>query len=131
VECSLSYDQEKESVEDWVFPLIYDIYPEKEESLEKVNLSDTIENFVDESFTYHLLDESPKSEVFDLDANEVDFLGVENILSSSLDINGFDDFYVENNFMFESEEILDPFWEILMVHEREKMYDNRVKLEFF
>jgi hypothetical protein len=127
----LSYDQEKESIVDWVSPLIYDIYPEKEEPLEKINLSYNIENFVDESFTHHVLDETPKSEVFDLDVNEVDFLGVENILSNSLDVNGFDDFYVENNFMFIIEESVDPFWEILMVHEWEKICDNRVKLEFF
>jgi hypothetical protein len=43
----------------------------------------------------------------------------------------FYDFYAEKNFMFKSEEIVDPFWEILMAHEREKMYDNRVKLELF
>jgi hypothetical protein len=105
----LSYDQEKESVVDWVSPLIYDIYPEKEEPLEKLNLSYNIENFVDESSTHHVLDESLKSEVFDLDVNEVDFFGVENILSNSLDVNGFDDFYAENNLMFISEEIVDHF----------------------
>jgi len=33
--------------------------------------------------------------------------------------------------MFKSEEIFDPFWEIIMAHEREKICDNRVKLEFF
>ncbi len=32
---SLSYDQKKESVVDWVSSLIYDIYPEKEEPLAK------------------------------------------------------------------------------------------------
>jgi hypothetical protein len=84
-----------------------------------------------ESFVHHMLDESPKSEVFDLDANDVDFLGVENILSNSLDVNVFDDFYADKNFMFRSEEIVNPFWEILMTHEREKMCDNHVKLEFF
>jgi hypothetical protein len=40
-----------------------------------------------------------------------------NILSNSLDVNAFDNFYVEKNFMFKSEEIVDPFWEILMAHE--------------
>jgi len=76
---SLSFDQEKESKVEWVSPIIYDIYPEKEELLEKVNLSDNIENFVDKSSTHHVLDEIPKNEVFDLDVNEVDFLRVENI----------------------------------------------------
>jgi hypothetical protein len=44
--------------------------------LEKVNLSDNIENFVDESSIHHVLDDSPISEVFDLDVNEIDFLEV-------------------------------------------------------
>jgi hypothetical protein len=73
---SLSFDQEKESIVDWVSPLIYDIYSKKNEPLEKVNLSDYIENFVDESSTHHVLDESLKSEVFDLDVNGVDFFRV-------------------------------------------------------
>jgi hypothetical protein len=90
---SLSYDHENESIVDWVSPLIDNIYREKEEPLEKVNISDDIENFVDESSTHHVLDESPKSEVFDLNVNEVVFLGVENILSNSFDVNAFDDFF--------------------------------------
>jgi len=61
--------------------------------LEKVNLSYDIEKFVDESSIHHVLDESPKSEVFDLNVNEVVFLGVENILSNSFDVNAFDDFF--------------------------------------
>jgi hypothetical protein len=66
-------------MEDCVSSLIYDIYPKENEQLEKQNLSDNIENFVNDDFINHVLDESPKSEVFDLDVNEVDFLGVENI----------------------------------------------------
>jgi len=46
---SLSYDHEKESVVDLVSPLIYDIYPKKQEPLEKANPLDNIKNFVDES----------------------------------------------------------------------------------
>jgi len=148
--------------------------------LEKVHLSGDIDNFVDESSIHNVLDESLKSKVFDMDVNEVDFLGVENILSNffdvnvlffffmrvlyitclmkalikvkslilmlinefdflrvenilsnSLDVNVFDDFYAEKNFMFKSEEIVDSFWKILMAHEREKMCDNCVMLEFF
>jgi hypothetical protein len=76
---SLSYDHEKESVVDLVSPLIYDIYPKKKEPLEKANPSDNIKNFVDESSIHHVLDESAKSEVFDLDVNEVDFLGAKKI----------------------------------------------------
>jgi hypothetical protein len=42
-----------------------------------------------------------------------------------------DDFYVEDNFIFKGEEIIDQFWEILMVHERENIYDCRMKPKFF
>jgi hypothetical protein len=43
-------------------------------SLEEVNISYNIENFVDESSTYHVLDdEFPKSEVFDLNIEVVDY----------------------------------------------------------
>jgi hypothetical protein len=66
-------------MEDCVSSLIYDIYPKENEQLEKQNLSDNIEKFVNDDFINHVLDESPTSEVFDLDVNEVDFLGVENI----------------------------------------------------
>jgi hypothetical protein len=45
--------------------------------------------FGDESSIHLVLDESSKSEIFDLDATEVDFLGAENILSNSLDANFF------------------------------------------
>ena len=60
---SLSYDHEEEPIVDW------DIYPQEDESLEKVNLSNNIENFVDESSIHHARDGSPKSEVFNLDVN--------------------------------------------------------------
>jgi hypothetical protein len=122
---SLSYDHKEESVVNW------DIYHEENESLEKVNLLDNIKNFVDESSIHHVLDGSPKSEVFDLDVNEVDFLGVKNILSNSLEVKVFDDFYVENNFISKRKETIDSFWEIFMVHEWENMYDCRVKSKFF
>jgi hypothetical protein len=52
-----------------------------------------MKRFFYESYVHLMLDESPKSEVFDLDVNEVDFFGIENILSNSLDVNVFDDFY--------------------------------------
>jgi hypothetical protein len=67
----------------------------------------------------------------DLDVNEVNFLGVENILSNFLDNKVFDDFYAEKNFIFKRKEIIDSFWVIFMVHERENMYDCRVKPKFF
>jgi hypothetical protein len=67
----------------------------------------------------------------DLDVNEVNFLGVENILSNFLDNKVFDDFYAEKNFIFKRKDIIDSFWVIFMVHEQENMYDCRVKPKFF
>jgi hypothetical protein len=61
---------------DWTSPPIYDIYPNEEELLEKVNLSDT----------HHVLDKSPEDKAFDLSVapiNYVDFIGVDAILSNS------------------------------------------------
>jgi hypothetical protein len=51
-------EEEDESIEDdfladWASPQICNTYPE-EESLEKVNLSNTIENFANQSFTHHV-----------------------------------------------------------------------------
>jgi hypothetical protein len=121
----LSYDQEEESLVDWVSPLVYDIYSKEKKNRWK--RSNNIEIFVVKTSIYHVLDESPKSKVFDLDVNEVDFLLVENILSNFPDANVFDDFYVEKNFMFKSEETVDPFWEIFLGHELEKMCNSHVK----
>ena len=36
---------------------------------------------------------------------------------------------VEENFIFEEEEIVDPFWEIYMPHKTEKINEYRVKIE--
>jgi hypothetical protein len=59
----------------------------------------------------------------------VDFLGVENILSNSLDDGHFDQFYVvDENIVFKTEEIVDPLWEIFMAREREKVSRVRVKI---
>jgi hypothetical protein len=56
-------------------------------------------------------------------------LGVDNILSNSLDDGGFDQFYVvDENIMFKTEVIVDPFWEIFMAREREKISGMRVKI---
>jgi hypothetical protein len=61
---------------DWTFPPIYDIYPDEEESLEKVNLLDT----------HHVFDKSLEDKAFDLSVapiNYVDFIEVDAILSNS------------------------------------------------
>jgi hypothetical protein len=88
---------------DWTSPPIYDIYPDEEKSLEKVNLSDT----------HYVLDKSPEDKAFDLSVapiNYVDFIGVDAILSNS------------------SNQIGD---EIYMAGERREEHDNVDKLDFW
>jgi len=65
--------------------------------LENVHLSGDIDNFVDESSIHNVLDESLKSKVFDMDVNEVDFLGVKNILSNFFDVNVLFFFFYESS----------------------------------
>jgi hypothetical protein len=71
---------------DWTSLPIYDIYPDEEKSLEKINLSDT----------HYVLDKSPKDKAFDSSVapiNYVDFIGVDAILSNSSNQIG-DEIYV-------------------------------------
>jgi hypothetical protein len=88
---------------DWTSPPIYDIYPDEENSLEKVNLSNT----------HYVLDKSPEDKAFDLSVapiNYVDFIGVDAILSNSFNQIGD---------------------EICMVGERREEHDNINKLDFW
>ena len=85
---------------DWTSPPIYDIYPNEEESLENVNLSDT----------HHVLDKSLEDKAFDLSVapiNYVSFIRVHAIFSNS------------------SNQIGD---EIYMAVERQEEHDNVDKL---
>jgi hypothetical protein len=70
---------------DWASPPIYDIYPNEEDLLEKVNLVlDTI-NIVEGNDVHLVFEESPKSEIYQWDLekiNYVDFLGIETFLST-------------------------------------------------
>jgi hypothetical protein len=78
---------------DWVSPPIYDIYPDEEDLLKEVSFVVNTENFIEENNNYDVFDESLKFEGFNLEVEEiglVDFLGVDNILSNSLDDGGFD-----------------------------------------
>jgi hypothetical protein len=88
---------------DWTYPPIYDIYPDEEESLEKVNLLDT----------HHVFDKSLEDKAFDLSVapiNYVDFIGVDAILSNSSNQIGN---------------------EICMAGERREECDNVGKLDFW
>ena len=83
---------------DWIPLIFYGIHREEEKPLEEVNLSNSIAIFY-ESAIHHVFYESPKSEFFDFNVEEidyVDFLGVDDIF-----INDCDESYtVEENFMF-------------------------------
>jgi hypothetical protein len=117
---------------DWVSPLIYDIYSNEDDLLKKVSFVVNNENFIEENNNYDVFDESPKFDRFNLEVEEiglVDFLGVDNILSNSLDDGGFDQFYVvDENIMFKTEDIVDPFWEIFIACEREKISEVQVTI---
>jgi hypothetical protein len=118
---------------DWVSPPIYDIYPDEEDLLKEVSFVVNTENFIEENNNYDVFDESHKFEGFNLEVEEiglVDFLGVDNILSNSLDDGGFDQFYlVDENIVFKTEEIANPLWEIFMACEMKKINEECVKIE--
>jgi hypothetical protein len=112
--------------------LIYDIYSNEDDLLKKVSFVVNNENFIEENNNYDVFDESPKFDRFNLEVEEiglVDFLGVDNILSNSLDDGGFDQFYVvDENITFKTEDIVDPFREIFIACEREKISEVQVTI---
>jgi hypothetical protein len=101
---------------DWIFPPIYDIYPSEEDLLDEVYLFlDTI-NIVEENDVHDVFDESLKSEISQWGLgkiNCVDFLGIENFLSSfpkqNLDV-GFG--ILEEILNFRGQERIHRFWKI-------------------
>jgi len=109
---------EGDSLVDWSSPLIYDIYPNEEDLVEEGSVPvDTIK-IVQEIDTHYVFDESPNGEVpqWGLDKiNYVDFLGVENFLSTfpnqNLDV-GFG--MLEEKLILYGREIIDPYWEVFM-----------------
>ena len=99
-------------VVDWISPPIYDIYSDEADLLKEVSFVVNTENFIEENNNYDMFDEGPNFEGFNLEVEEislVDFLGVDNILSNSLDDGGFDQFYlIDENIRFKTKEIVDP-----------------------
>jgi hypothetical protein len=85
---SLSFDQEKKSLVDldWVSPTIYDdIYPYEEDLLNEVSFLVDAISFIKENNDYHVFDESPRNEGFQLsneEINYIDFIGIERFLSN-------------------------------------------------
>lgn len=69
---------------DWVSPPIYDIYPDEEDLLNEVNFVVDAVKFIEENNDYHVFNESPHNEGFQLSNEEIsyiDFLRIENFLS--------------------------------------------------
>ena len=95
--------------------------------MEKVNLSNNIENFVDESSIHHVLDESPKSEVFDLDVNEVDFLEVDVILSKNFNQSCDEIYGAKTTFLSKSEGVFVSSLGILMAYRKGKAQEKHNK----
>jgi hypothetical protein len=125
---SLSYDQEKKFIVDldYVSPIICDdIYPNEDDLLNEVSfLVDEIK-FIEENNDYHVFDENPRNEGFQLSNEEisyVDFIGIERFLSNSssnkLDV-GFG--VLVDNFNFCGQERIDNSLKTFIERELEKM----------
>jgi hypothetical protein len=91
--------------------------------------------FIEENNDYHVFDESPHNEGFQLSNEEisyVDFLGIENFLSSSSSNNlnvGFGE--MDDNFNFCGQERIDNSLKTFMERELEKINKRREKIELF
>jgi hypothetical protein len=92
---------------DWVSPAIYDTYPDEEVSS-----------------MHQVLVESPKREVFDL---EVDFLGVDAILSKTFNQSIDEICGVETTFLSKSEEVFVSSLGILMACEKGEAQEKHDK----
>jgi hypothetical protein len=135
-------DVEHEDVEnpsqgfvDWNSPPIYDVYHEEEDLLKEVSFVGDAIKFIEEKNDYHVFDESPHNEGFQLSNEEisyVDFLGIENFLSSSSSNNlnvGFGE--MDDNFNFCGQERIDNSLKTFMKRELEKINKRREKIKLF
>jgi hypothetical protein len=105
---------------DWASPPIYDIYPDEEESLEEVNLSDSLA-ILYEDYVHYMVDKGFKDKYSDFNVeiiDYIDFLGIDNILFNFHNNDGFG--VVGNNYMFKREVPADSFLGIFMARGKEK-----------
>jgi hypothetical protein len=135
-------DVEHEDVEnpsqgfvDWNSSPIYDVYHEEEDLLKEVSfVGDTIK-FIEENNDYHVFDESPHDEGFQLSNEEisyVDFLGIENFLSSSSSNNlNVGVGVTDDNFNFCGKKRIDNSLKTFMERELEKINKRRETIELF
>jgi hypothetical protein len=138
VEDSLSYNQEKKIVIDldWVSPTIYDdIYPDEEDLLNEVSFLVDAIKFIEENNDYHVFDESPHNEGFQLSNEEisyVDFIGIE-IFLSNLPSNKFDVGFgvLADNFNFCGQERINNSLKTFMKRELGKINERRDKIDLF
>jgi hypothetical protein len=112
VECCLPYDQKEEPVADWFTPIFYGIHPQEEKPFKEVNLLDSFAT-LDGISVSHVHDENTHEEMCYSNVEEVfdyvDFLGVNNILSSSHDLTKI--------LTFTRETMIDPFFKTFMACE--------------
>jgi hypothetical protein len=114
---------------DWASPPIYDIYPDEEEPLEEVNLSNSFANFFDHSM-YHVLDKSPKDKAFDLSVtpiNYVDFIGVDAILSNSSNQVCDEIYMAEGSVLSKSDGVVASYSKIFMAYGKDKARERHGK----
>jgi hypothetical protein len=121
---------------DGVSPTIYDdIYPNEDDLLNEVSIMVDAIKFIEENNDYHVLDESPHNEGFQLSNEEisyVDLIGIGRFLSNSpsnkLDV-GFG--VLANNFNFCGQERIDNSLKTFMERELEKINERREKIGLF
>jgi hypothetical protein len=115
----LASDLEKEYEEDGFFPMFGGLYPDEEDQLGDEKPMDDIADYeeVDEGLSGGM------SNYNEEDVEYVDFLGVEDILSSPN--NDVDDFYTdEENYLFIREVTANSFLSIFMTRGRKKEQKN-------
>jgi hypothetical protein len=120
---------------DWVSPLIYDIHPNEEDLINGVSFVVDAIKFIKEKNSYHVFDESPHNEGFQLSNEEisyVDFLGTKNFLSNSPSNNLDVDFgMLDDNFNFCGQERINNSLKTVMEHKLEKINERREKIDLF
>ena len=133
IEEPLASNLKEEHEEDGFFPMFGCLYPDEEDQLgEEETTDDIADHEEDDIADYEKVDEGLSDEMSNYNEEEVeyvDFLGVEDILSSPN--NDVDEFYTdEENYLFIREVTADPFLSIFMAcggeKEREKYGKSKV-----
>jgi hypothetical protein len=125
VESYLPYDQKEEPVADWFTPIFNGIHPQEEKPFEEVvNLSNSFAT-LDGISVSHVPDDNTYGEVFDCNVEEVfdyvDFLGVNNTLSSSQKLMKI--------LIFTRETMIGPFFNTFMACEEKIIHEKQLSFK--